>query len=88
MNLIYSHSYASARAFALRNELSPGDWKWIHDAEVVRHNPRADEYKVQRWEANPQREKIDLAIKRAAESHRLGTLVEVGSSTAAIGMGQ
>lgn len=87
MNLIYSHSYASARSFALHNDLLPGDWKWIHDAEVVRHNPRADVFKVQRWESNPNREKIDLALKRAAESHRLGVLVEVGSSTAALGMG-
>ena len=49
MNLIYSHSYSSARAFALHHDFMPGDWKWLQDADVLRHNPRADVFKVEHW---------------------------------------
>jgi hypothetical protein len=87
MNLIYSHSYASARTFALHHDLSPGDWKWIHDADVVRHNPRADVFKVERWEANPHRQKIDQALERAREAHRLGSLIDVGEANMGVGLG-
>ena len=76
MNLIYSHNYATARTFALANELAPGDWKWIHDGRVLRDYPRADIYKVTRWEANPHRDDIDAALQRAAQEHRLGTLTD------------
>ncbi len=76
MNLIYSHNYAAARTFALSQELAAGDWKWIHDAQVLRAYPRADVYKVTRWEANPHRDDIDAAIERAAKDHRLGTLTD------------
>ena len=58
MHLIYSHNYATARAFAQRNEFMPGDWKWIQDADIVRQYPRADVYKVGHWGANPHRDKI------------------------------
>jgi hypothetical protein len=44
MNLIYSPNYASARSFALAQELAPGDWKWLSDGRVVREYPRADVY--------------------------------------------
>ena len=67
MNLIYSHNYATARTFALAQELAPGDWKWINDARVLRDYPRADVYKVTHWEANPHRDDIDAALQRARE---------------------
>ena len=86
MNLIYSHSLASARAFALHHEFMPGDWKWLHDADVVRQNPRADVYKVEHWEDNPHRGKIDLALARAHESHRLGSLFEVDAMSSSLGV--
>lgn len=86
MNLIYSHSYASARAFALHHEFMPGDWKWIQDANVIRQNPRADVYKVARWETNPQRAQIDEALVRARQTHRLGTLNEVNASGGTLGV--
>ena len=76
MNLIYSHNYATARTFALANELAPGDWKWIHDGRVLRDYPRADIYKVTRWESNPHRDDIDAALQRAEKEHRLGTLTD------------
>ena len=86
MNLIYAHSYASARAFALHHEFMPGDWKWLQDAEVVRKNPRADVYKATRWEANPQREKIDEALTRAQKNHRLGSMTEVDAFSGTLGV--
>lgn len=86
MNLIYSHSYASARAFALHHEFMPGDWKWLQDADIIRQNPRADVFKVERWEANPHREKIDEALERARQSHRLGSLNEVDASSGTLGV--
>ncbi|MFC5570999.1 hypothetical protein ACFPN1_13110 [Lysobacter yangpyeongensis] len=86
MNLIYSHSYASARAFALHHEFMPGDWKWLQDADIIRQNPRADVFKVERWEANPHREKIDEALARAHKSHRLGSLNEVDASSGTLGV--
>lgn len=86
MNLIYSHSYASARAFAMHHELMPGDWKWLQDADVVRHNPRADVYKAPRWEENPHREKIDEALDRARKSHRLGSLIDVDAFRGTLGV--
>ena len=76
MNLIYSNSYAAARVFALAQELAPGDWKWINDGQVVRQNPRADVFKVTRWEANPHRAEIDEALKHAEQRHRLGTVID------------
>lgn len=76
MNLIYSNSYAAARDFALAQELAPGDWKWINDGQVVRQYPRADVFKVRRWEANPHRAEIDEALERAGQRHRLGTVID------------
>jgi hypothetical protein len=86
MNLIYSHSYASARAFALHHEFMPGDWKWLQDPDVLRQNPRADVFKVERWEANPRREQIDEALVRALKSHRLGSLVEPDAYSGSLGV--
>jgi hypothetical protein len=87
MNLIYAHSYRTAHAFAIHHDFAAGDWKWIQDADVVRHNPRADVFKVERWEANPQRVKIDLALQRARESQRLGTVMEVNEAHMGVGLG-
>jgi hypothetical protein len=86
MHLIYSHNYATARTFALRNEFMPGDWKWIQDADIVRQYPRADVYKVTHWEANPHRDTIDEAIARARASHRLGTVSEVDAGGSTLGV--
>jgi hypothetical protein len=86
MNLIYSHSYASARAFALHHEFMPGDWKWLQDADVIRQNPRADVFKVERWEANAHRDQIDEALVRAQKSHRLGSLTDLDDSSGAFGV--
>jgi hypothetical protein len=86
MNLIYSHSYSSARAFALHHDFMPGDWKWLQDAGVLRHNPRADVFKVEHWEANPHREKIDEALERARQSHRLGSLTDVDAYSGSLGV--
>ncbi len=86
MNLIYSHSYAAARAFALHHDFMPGDWKWLQDADIVRQHPRADVYKVERWEASPHREKIDEALSRAQKLHRLGSLNEAGSGSGTLGV--
>lgn len=86
MNLIYAHNYATARAFAQREELMPGDWKWIQDADVVRQYPRANVYKVPHWQDNPRRERIDLALQRALETHRLGMLTEVGEGSNTLGI--
>lgn len=86
MNLIYSHSYASARAYASHHELMPGDWKWLQDAEVVRQNPRADVFKVERWEANPHRARIDEALEHARQRRRLGSLVDVGGAGTSYGL--
>ena len=90
MNLIYSHSYASARTFAMAQELMPGDWKWITDGNVVKQNPRADVYKVPKWEANPHRTDIDEALQQAREKHRLGSFIDVsrgGASTLGVSGG-
>lgn len=76
MNLIYSNSYATARTFALAQELAPGDWKWINDGQVIRQHPRADVFKVAHWEANPHRAEIDEALKHAEKRHRLGTVID------------
>jgi hypothetical protein len=76
MNLIYSPTYASARSFALAQELMPGDWKWIKDGRVIREYPRADVYKIQHWDANPQHADIDAAMERARTKHRLGSLID------------
>ena len=76
MNLIYSHNFSTARAFALDQELVPGDWKWIKDSRVLRDHPRADIFKLSRWEANPHRADIDLALHRLDKDHRLGTLTD------------
>ncbi len=76
MNLIYSHNYSTARAFAHNHELVPGDWKWINDARVLKHYPRSDIYKVPHWEANAHRADIDAALHRAKQEHRLGTLTD------------
>ena len=76
MNLIYSHNNATARVFALQQGLVPGDWKWISDARVLRDYPRADVFKLTRWETNPHRADIDAALHRAGKEHRLGTLTD------------
>ena len=76
MNLIYSHNYAAARAFALNQELVPGDWKWIKDARVLKDYPRADVYKVSHWEDNAHRVDIDKALHRAEKEHRLGMITD------------
>lgn len=76
MNLIYSSNYASARSFALAQELAPGDWKWIKDGRVIREYPRADVYKVPHWDANPQHADIDAAIERARGKRRLGSFID------------
>lgn len=81
MNLIYSHSYASARTFALHHDLMPGDWKWISDSGVVRQNSRADVYIAPRWEDHPQRKSIDEALQRAQRDRRLGTVTDYGSGS-------
>jgi hypothetical protein len=86
MNLIYSHSLASARAYALHHEFMPGDWKWLQDVEVIRQNPRADVFKVERWEANPHREQIDEALVRAQRNHRLGSVVDVDAFRGSLGV--
>lgn len=86
MNLIYSHSYASARAYALAHDFMPGDWTWLQDADVVRHHPRADVFKVARWEASAHRDRIDEALRRARQAHRLGALVEVDASNGTLGV--
>ena len=77
MNLIYSHSYTSARIFAQQHEFMPGDWKWLQDADIIRQHPRAEVFKAERWDANPHRDKIDEALARALKTHRLGTLHDV-----------
>ena len=76
MNLIYSHNYTTARAFALDLGLVPGDWKWISDARVLKDYPRADIHRVSHWEANPHRADIDAALLRAQKAHRLGPLTD------------
>ena len=76
MNLIYSHNYTTARAFALDLGLVPGDWKWISDARVLKDYPRADIHRVSHWEANPHRADIDAALLHAQKAHRLGTLTD------------
>ncbi|KAB8191050.1 hypothetical protein [Marilutibacter maris] len=86
MNLIYSHDYATARAFAQHEELMPGDWQWIQDADVVRQYPRAVIYKVPHWQDNPRRARIDLALQRAAETHRLGTLIDLVEGHGTLGI--
>lgn len=86
MNLIYSHSYASARAFAMHHEFMPGDWKWLQDADIIRQNPRADVFKVEHWEASAHREQIDEALERARQSRRLGSLNEVDANSGTMGI--
>ena len=78
MNLIYANSYASAHTFALSQELAAGDWKWISDGRVIRDYPRADVYKVPRWDANPHRADIDAALDHARAARRLGSLTNFG----------
>jgi hypothetical protein len=80
MNLIYSHNYAAARAFAHNQELVPGDWRWINDARVLKHYPRADIFKVPHWESNAHRADIDAALKRAEKEHRLGMLTDLSET--------
>ncbi|GAB3380268.1 hypothetical protein [Lysobacter fragariae] len=86
MNLIYSHSRHSARAFALHHDFMPGDWKWLEDADVLRQNPRADVFKVEHWEANPHHAQIDEALERARKQHRLGALVDVNEGSGTLGV--
>lgn len=86
MNLIYSHSYASARAFAQHHEFMPGDWKWLQDADLLRRHPRSDVYKVERWQANAHRDQIDEALDRARKAHRLGSLNEVDGAAGTLGV--
>lgn len=87
MNLIYSHSYRAAQVFAHHHDFVPGDWQWIRDADVIRHYPRADVFKVEHWEDNPHRVKIDQALQRARDSHRLGTVMEVNEANMGVGLG-
>ena len=82
MHLIYADNYASARTFALHQELMPGDWKWIHDPAVIRAYPRADIYKAPRWQAHPHRTDIDAALTLAAARHRLGALTDLSGPPA------
>lgn len=86
MNLIYAHSFAAARSFAEHNDLMPGDWKWIQDADVVRQHARADIYKVADWQHHPLRDRIDEAIERARESHRLGIVTDADSGGGTLGV--
>lgn len=86
MNLIYSHSYASARSFAQHHDLMPGDWLWLQDANTIRHNPRADVIKAEHWQDNPHRAQIDEALKRAQRDHRLGSLTEVDAYSGSLGV--
>jgi hypothetical protein len=86
MNLIYSHSYNSARAFAMHHEFMPGDWKWLRDPDVLLHNPRSDVFKVEHWEENPQRDSIDEAMERFQRAHRLGTVVDVDAFRGTLGV--
>ncbi|GAB3369076.1 hypothetical protein GCM10027431_15560 [Lysobacter rhizosphaerae] len=86
MNLIYSHSYNSARAFAMHHDFMPGDWKWLRDPDVLLHNPRSDVFKVEHWEENPQRDKIDEAMERFQRAHRLGTVVDVDAFHGTLGV--
>ena len=81
MNLIYAHSYASARVFALHHDLMPGDWKWISDPGVVRQNAWADVHVAPRWQQHPHRDEIDQALQRARKAHRLGTVNDCGGAT-------
>jgi hypothetical protein len=76
MNLIYSSNYATARTFAMRQELMPGDWKWINDGRAIRDFPRADVWKVPHWDAHPHRTDIDAALQHAREKRRLGALMD------------
>ena len=80
MNLIYSHNYAAARAFAHNQELVPGDWKWLNDARVLKQHPRSDVFKVPHWEDNANRAGIDLALRRAEKEHRLGMLTDLSQT--------
>ena len=86
MNLIYARNAAAARAFALEEELMPGDWKWIQDADTIRQYPRAHIFKLPRWRENPHRAWIDVALQRAAGAHRLGTLTDLETGADTLGI--
>jgi hypothetical protein len=77
MNLIYAPDYSTASTFALHYDLMPGDWKWIRDARALRDYPRAEIYKVPRWDMHPRRPEIDAAMQRARSRRRLGMLTDV-----------
>jgi hypothetical protein len=90
MNLIYANNYTSARTFALHQDLMPGDWKWIGDTDVIRQNPRADVFRLPRWEQNPHHAEIDEALTHARDTHRLGTFTDLsgpGGSTLGVSGG-
>ncbi|GAB3344318.1 hypothetical protein [Marilutibacter aestuarii] len=86
MHLIYSRSAAAARAFAHDEALMPGDWKWIQDADTVRQYPRAHISKLPRWQENPHRAWIDVALQRAADAHRLGPLTDLETGGETLGI--
>jgi len=86
MNLVYAHSRASARTFALHHDLMPGDWKWISDAGVVRQHSRADVYVAPDWSAHPHREDIDPALQRAFRAHRLGAINDYSRGSMTLGV--
>ena len=87
MNLIYSHSYHSARAFAYKQELAAGDWKWINDGSVIRDYPRSDIYVIPRWDENPHRRDIDAAIAHMRDKRRLGHVSDYARGEVRLGGG-
>lgn len=86
MNLVYTHSHASAHDFAQHNDLAPGDWKWISDKDVIAQYPRADVYLGPGWQHHPHRGEIDEALERARHEHRLGTIIDLGSALGTLGV--
>jgi hypothetical protein len=86
MNLVYTHSHASAHDFAQHNDLAPGDWKWISDKDVVAQHPRADVYLGPGWQRHPRRAEIDEALEHARHEHRLGTVTDLGSTLGTLGV--
>ncbi|MFL6591992.1 MAG: hypothetical protein ACJ8GK_04695 [Luteimonas sp.] len=76
MQLIYAHDYRSASLFARQNDLMPGDWRWINGPRAVSDYPRAEVYKIPRWNSHPLREAIDAAVQRASKKRRLGPITD------------
>ena len=76
MQLIYAHNYRSASLFARQNDLMPGDWRWINGPRAVSDHPRAEVYKIPRWDNHPLRAQIDAAVQRATSKRRLGAVTD------------